>query len=71
MSDNKTFESSLQALEACVARLEQGEISLDEALVSFEEGIAHLRDCREIVDKAEERIEVLLADSAAEELLGE
>lgn len=59
MSDIETFEGALEALEARVARLEAGEVPLDEALTLFEEGMAFAERCHARLDAAEERIAVL------------
>ncbi|MBV6497373.1 MAG: exodeoxyribonuclease VII small subunit [Acidobacteria bacterium ACB1] len=54
-----SFEDSLSALEKIVAKLEDGELKLDESLALFEKGIALSRTCRERLDAAERRIEIL------------
>ena len=46
MTENKeTFESALKKLEDMVEKLEEGSISLDEALKTFESGIHWSREC--------------------------
>ena len=59
MSTPKGFESSLTELEARVRKLEAGEVSLDEALQLFEEGVKFANACHEQLDAAEERISSL------------
>ena len=59
----KTFESSLGELERIVRKLEDGEMSLDESLKLFEDGVKLSRECQERLDQAERRIEVLLKDA--------
>ncbi|KXK07084.1 MAG: exodeoxyribonuclease VII small subunit [Acidobacteria bacterium OLB17] len=54
-----SFEDSLAALEKIVAKLESGELKLDESLALFEKGITLSRTCRERLDAAERRIEIL------------
>lgn len=54
-----SFEDSLSALEKIVAKLEDGELKLDESLALFEKGITLSRACRERLDAAERRIEIL------------
>lgn len=63
---NKTqsFEASLDKLEEIVRKLEDGELSLDESLKLFEEGIKLSRECKERLDQAESRIEVLTKDES-------
>lgn len=63
MSDKKQkFEESLEQLEKIVAQLEDGELSLEESLKLFENGIKLSRLCQERLNHAERRIEVLLRD---------
>ena len=45
------FEKSLDELEKLVARMEEGEQSLDESLQSFERGIALYRNCQTALDR--------------------
>jgi exodeoxyribonuclease VII small subunit len=59
---SKTFETSLQALEEIVHKLEQGDLALEESLGLFEQGIRLARECQERLSQAERRIEVLLRD---------
>ncbi len=54
------FEQSLDELEKLVARLEGGELSLDESLRSFERGIALFRECQSALEQAELRVKLLL-----------
>jgi exodeoxyribonuclease VII small subunit len=63
-TDVAAFEKSLDELESLVARMEQGEMSLDESLKSFERGIALYRDCQNTLEQAELRVRQL-ADPAA------
>ena len=58
----KTFESSLEALEEIVGKLERGDRPLEESLELFEQGIRLSRECQERLSQAERRIEVLLRD---------
>jgi exodeoxyribonuclease VII small subunit len=56
------FESALERLEETVARLEEGEMPLEEALDLFESGVRLSRQCQAQLDRAERRIEILVAD---------
>jgi len=53
------FEKSLDELEKLVARMEEGEQSLDESLQSFERGIALYRNCQTALEQAELRVKLL------------
>ncbi|MEP7044003.1 MAG: exodeoxyribonuclease VII small subunit [Dokdonella sp.] len=54
------FEKSLDELEHLVVRMEQGELSLDDSLQSFERGIALYRNCQSALEQAELRVSQLL-----------
>lgn len=58
------FEKSLDELEQLVGRMEQGDLSLDESLQSYERGIALYRSCQGALDVAKLRVSQL-ADPAA------
>jgi exodeoxyribonuclease VII small subunit len=53
------FEVSLASLEAVVAKLESGELELEQALAAFEEGVALARQCSSRLEAAELRIQKL------------
>ena len=54
-----TFEEALGQLEALVARLEAGELPLEEALRAFEEGVRLTRLCAARLEDAERRVHLL------------
>lgn len=56
------FEAALSKLEEVVDRLEGGELDLEVALASFEEGVKLTRHCAGQLDAAERRIEVLMKE---------
>jgi exodeoxyribonuclease VII small subunit len=62
------LEKSLAELEQIVARMEQGELSLDESLKQFERGIALTRNCQSALQQAEHKVEMLLRKSGATEI---
>jgi exodeoxyribonuclease VII small subunit len=68
---NQTFESSLGDLEKIVRKLEDGDLSLEESLKLFEDGVRLSRECQERLTKAERRIEILLKDESGNPLLQE
>lgn len=61
-SSNKKFEDALRDLEGIVEKLETGDLSLDEALGAFEEGVALVRQLGEKLTEVEKRVEVLTRD---------
>ena len=69
MSNSKSnFESSLKKLEKIVAKLEEGNIDLDDSIKSFEEGVMLVKECQQQLSEAEFKVEKLL-DSGDSELL--
>jgi exodeoxyribonuclease VII small subunit len=65
MADKKArFEDAVKRLEQIVRELEAEELSLDDAIAKFEEGIKLGKVCRELLEKAEKRIKVLVEDEA-------
>lgn len=70
MASTKTvsFEQNLASLETLVAQLESGELSLDESLKQFEQGVALTRACQESLAKAEQKVQILMAKDNQESL---
>jgi exodeoxyribonuclease VII small subunit len=56
------FEDALEKIEDIVKKMEAGEMPLDEALKSFEEGIKLIRFCSAKLDEAQRRVEILLGE---------
>ena len=59
------FEGALKELEELVARMEHGDLPLEESLRLFERGMTLTRECRQSLDAAELRVRNLLAADAA------
>ena len=57
-----TFEEALRLLDEVVARLESGDVGLEEAVALFERGQGYLTVCRERLAAAQKRIEELTAE---------
>ncbi|MGI6663559.1 MAG: exodeoxyribonuclease VII small subunit [Bacillota bacterium] len=55
------FAKALKELEEIVKLLESGELSLEESLAKFEEGIGLARRLESILDRAERKVEEILA----------
>jgi exodeoxyribonuclease VII small subunit len=58
-----TFENALEKLESLVEKLEKGNLTLDESLEVFEEGMKLARVCSNKLSKAESRIEQLIVEN--------
>lgn len=54
------FEHSLAELQTLVERLESGELSLEESLGAFEQGIRLIRECQSALSQAEQKVQILL-----------
>jgi exodeoxyribonuclease VII small subunit len=63
------FEEALKELEEVVARLEKGELALEESLRLYERGIALARSCHGKLEEAEGKIELLMKDARGEPAL--
>ncbi len=60
MTKEIKFEDALSSLESIVEKLESGELSLEESLAAFEDGIRLSRICSKQLDAAEKKIEILV-----------
>jgi exodeoxyribonuclease VII small subunit len=54
------FETTLKKLEEVVKRLEGGDLTLDESLKAFEDGVKYAAFCTKKLNEAEEKVELLL-----------
>ncbi|MEO6154618.1 MAG: exodeoxyribonuclease VII small subunit [Thermomonas sp.] len=57
------FEASMNALEDLVAKMEDGELSLEDSLAAYERGVGLYRSCQQALEQAELRVR-LLSDPA-------
>jgi exodeoxyribonuclease VII small subunit len=53
------FEQALEQLEELVEDMENGELSLEESLKAFEQGIKLTRDCQSALSQAEQKVQLL------------
>lgn len=58
----KKFEEALERLEEIVKKMEAGDLSLEESLAAFEEGVRLSRFCADRLDEAERKVEILLKE---------
>jgi exodeoxyribonuclease VII small subunit len=58
------FEDALESLEETVQRLESGELSLEESLAAFEQGVSLVRLLNDKLGEVEQRVEVLMRDTS-------
>lgn len=62
------FEETLASLETLVEQLEKGDLSLEESLKSFEQGVKLTRACQTALQEAEQKVQILLEKNGAEQL---
>lgn len=54
------FEKKLNRLEEIVEKMEKGDLTLDESLQLFEEGVKLSRECQQKIGEAENRVKLLM-----------
>lgn len=62
------FEKSLQELESLVDKMESGNLTLEESLKCFEQGVALTRNCQKALQEAEQKVQILLEKDGKENL---
>ncbi len=60
------FEDSIKRLKTIVEKIEQGEIPLQDSLEQYEQGMLLIKHCRDILLKAEKRIEKIMKEQSSE-----
>lgn len=61
------FEEAMKELEAVVSQIESGTKGLDESIELFEKGIELSKACQKMLDSAEKKVRVLMADGSEED----
>ena len=61
-SEKLNFETAVADLEGIIVRMEKGDLSLEDALQSFEEGVRLSRECQQLLSAAEKRVTLLTED---------
>lgn len=62
--DSPSFEEELARLESTVHDLEEGQLDLGESLKRYEQGVKHLTRCYQLLERAEQKIELLVGVDA-------
>ena len=57
MAKQPTFEEALKQLETIAEQIERGQIGLEESITKYEQGMTLVKQCRDILAKAELRIQ--------------
>ena len=63
--DELSFEDALKELEGIVGKLESGKLGLEDSLAQYEQGVRHLKQCYQLLEHAERRIELVNGLDAA------
>ena len=60
--EKQNFEEAIKELEVIASELENGDLSLDESVSKFEQGMKLSKKCSDLLEDAEKRITILLKD---------
>ena len=63
MKEDINFEDAMQELEKIAEELEKGNLSLDESVSKFEDGMKLSKKCSDLLDTAEKKITMLINDN--------
>lgn len=63
------FETNLSELETLVTQMEQGDLSLEQSLQAFEQGIKLTRECQQTLSQAEQKVQVLIEQNGTVEAI--
>ena len=64
--EKMSFEDAIKELTSIVGKIEQGQVPLQDSLEQYEKGMALIKHCRTILQKAEKRIEKITEEKNAE-----
>ena len=62
MEKKGSFEETIKELEKIATELENGDLSLEDSVSKFEEGMKLSKQCNDLLENAEKRISILLKD---------
>ena len=70
MSEEKkqSFEQAMEELEGLIAKMEGGDLSIEESLAAYERGVELTRRCKQILENARQRVTQLMSDGSQESL---
>ena len=64
MAEKTTFEQAMKTLRDCAGKMSDPELTLEEAMAGYAEGVAAYKTCRAILDEAEQTIRTMEEDQA-------
>lgn len=62
------FEKSMDELAKLVEKMEQGDLSLEQSLKNFEQGVLLIRHCQKALKEAEQKVKILTKEQGKESL---
>jgi len=65
----KKFEEAMQRLETIVKELDSGELSLEDSIRAFEEGMKLVKFCSDKLEEAEQKVSILIRESGGKHSL--
>ena len=60
------FEQAITQLEEIIERIESGQVGLEKSITEYERGVGLIRRCREVLERAEQRVEELTSQMQAD-----
>lgn len=67
-AEELSFEQAMQELETIVSKMEQGDITLEASLQSFERGISLARRSQNLLEQAQQKVKILTQEGGEQHL---
>jgi exodeoxyribonuclease VII small subunit len=67
-AEKLSFEQAMEELETIVSKMEQGDITLEASLQSFERGIALARRSQNLLEQAQQKVKILTEEGGEQQL---
>ena len=71
MSENKetlTLEEAFAQIESIIEQMEQPDVSLDTSFALYQQGLGQLKNCNQMLDAVEKKMQILNAEGTLEEM---
>lgn len=65
--ENMSIEETFAKLEETITQLEKEDISLEDSLKAYEQGMEYIKSCNEVIDKAEKKVMVIRENGELDE----
>ena len=63
-----SFENKVKRLEEIVSKIEASDVELEDSIQLFEEGVSLSKDCQDLLDKAEQKVKILISENGSAQL---